>query len=238
MLAAEPSKNPLYQEALRLYDAFEYETALHRLEQAAQWPSNTREDQVAIALLQGVLALEVQQPERGKNAFRHALSLAPDAQLSFSVSPKVAAVLEQIRAEVRRPTAVVPPPSPPQQEARTELPPPSPPSLETSGVSKLRLPVAIGGGIVALGGLIMWGKARSIESRIGDGDPSIVTRADMDDTLHQGKTFETVGWLLMGAGALTATGSLLFLDKPNPGPRVSVAPLHEGVFLASEWSLP
>src|SRR5689334_17639988 len=91
--------NPYILAAVRLYDASEYEEALRTLEKAAQWPSNTPQDQVSVALLQGILLLESQKDEQGLSAFRRALSLSPAARLPVPVSPKITEQLERVRQE-------------------------------------------------------------------------------------------------------------------------------------------
>jgi hypothetical protein len=247
VLAAEGSKNLYYQKALRLYSSLEYEAALLMLENAVRWSSGERAEQVSIDLLEGVLALEVQQSERGRNAFRKALALDSAAKLAFSVSPKITAVLEEVRAEV---LASAVPAQPQESKLRDQ-------SLtqadarqdtaddlvqvmasRTSGPSRLKLPVAIGGGAVAIGGVIAWGKARSLETRIASADPSIMTPQRLEDAVHQGRTFERVGWLLMGLGVATTAGSLLLLDRIVPSSQVSVIPEPGGASLSASWSLP
>jgi tetratricopeptide (TPR) repeat protein len=245
--ASETSKNSYYQKALQLYGSFEYETALLMLEKAARWSSDDRADQIAIALLEGILAFEVQQPERGRDAFRRALTLDPSAKLTFSVSPKITAILGEVSAEIHASLATAQP-----QESREQEQPPAQAharqepanhplqiaAVELSGPSRLKLPLAIGGGAITIGGLIAWGKARSFETRIRSADPSIMTPQRLGDTVHQGRTFERVGWLLMGLGVATTTGSLLLLDRIAPGSKVSVTPEPGGASLSASWSLP
>jgi hypothetical protein len=102
----------------------------------------------------------------------------------------------------------------------------------------LKLPVAIGGGVVALGGILAWGRAKSLEGKVRRADPSITTRTQLEDTLQQGRTFEKVGWVLMGLGAATTAGSLLFLDRPTEGARPTIIPMAQGAQLAVSWRLP
>jgi hypothetical protein len=234
MAAEIPSKNPQLQKAIRLFDAFEYEEALRVLDKAEQWAGNTAEDRVSIALLEGVLSYETQQPVRGDRALQRALELDRTARLTLSVSPKVAARLEELRAKL-----------PPEKQASTapQTPPPPPrthpePTPEPTKRMSLKLPVAIGGGVVAVGGILAWGRARSLEGKVRNADPSITTRAQLEDTLQQGRTFEKVGWVLMGLGAATTAGSLLFLDRPTEGAKATITPVAQGAQISIFWSLP
>jgi hypothetical protein len=102
---------------------------------------------------------------------------------------------------------------------------------------KLKLPIAIGGGIVALGGMVAWGRAKSIEGKVRRADTSITTQAYLADTVQQGQSFEKVGWVLMGLGTATAVGSLLFLDTPAEG-RATIIPVAQGAQLTVSWRLP
>jgi hypothetical protein len=258
--AAETSGNPSLREALRLYEEFEYEQSLRLIERAVEWPSNTREEMVSIALLEGVLAYELGQAGRGKSAFLRAIAVAPDAKLPWRVSPKVAAALEQARKELGGSSA--PPHDPTSGDAPRKVDEPArampgpaetgrarapsspssstPTATEVAGgdLSRFRLPVAIGGGVVAAGGLLAWGRAKSLEHKVRGADPEITTRKALDDTLNQGRTFEKVGWVLVGVGAATAVGSLLLMDGPVEGTTAAITPTSEGAQLSVSWSLP
>lgn len=234
-LAAEfPTKNKHLQRALKLYDAFEYEEALRVLDKAEQVPTNTLEDKVNIGLLEGVLAYETQQPVRGDRAFQRAMELDSNAKLPFKVSPKLAARLEELRAKaLARKTP--PPPT------KIDSPPPvvvdSAPASKPAGRMNLKLPVAIGGGVVAVGGILALTRSKSLEGKVRDADSSIDSRKKLEDTLSQAKTFNTVGWALMGVGVATTAGSLLFLDRPAEGAKATVTPVAQGAQLSLSWSL-
>jgi len=231
-VGAEAKKNPHYQTALKLYEAFEYEEALRVLEKAEQWPSNTRDDDVDIALLEGVLAFETQQIERGKGAFWRALKMDPGAKLKLAVSPKIAGELEEVRKGLKSSEPITLPPEPVVQPGSETL------TDKVRTRLNLKLPVAIGGGALAVGGLVFWTRAKSLDGKVRRADPSITTRAQLDDTLQQAKTFQTVGWTLMGVGAVAAAGSLLLLDSPAEGTKASIIPVEQGAQVSLSWSLP
>lgn len=231
----EPEGNPHLQEALRFYDDLEYEKALGALEKARQWPSNTPEEQVNIEMLEGFLSFELHQPERGKNAFRRALSVDLEAKPTLRVSPKVLQALEDARAELRAAREVPPVVEaiPPRIETADEAP-----ASRTGTLSRFRLPIAIGGGVVAVGGVLAWTRARSLASRVRTADASISTRDQLESTLSQGRTFEKVGWGMMGLGIATTVGSLLLLDAPASSARASITPTRGGAHLALTWGIP
>jgi len=235
VLAAEfPTKNKQLQRALRLYEAFEYEEALRVLDKAEQVPTNTQEDKVNTALLEALLSYETQQPVRGDRAFQRALDLDPNAKLPFKVSPKLAARLEELRAEAVAKKTPQPPP-------RVEPPPPpvvtdTVPQPKATRRMNLKLPVAIGGSVVALGGILAVTQSKSLEGKVRDADSSIDSRKKLEDTLSQARTFNTVGWVLMGLGAATTAGSLLFLDMPPEGAKATVTPVAHGAQLSISWS--
>jgi hypothetical protein len=244
--AEQGTLNPHLQAAYGLHEALDYDEALRALGKARKWPSNTREDRVSIELLEGILSFESSQAKRGRSAFQRALALDPKATLPVAVSPKVTEALEQVRARLpaSAPPVVLethepaPAPMPVVSEAPLAPPPPQVEVVrESGGGSSLRLPVAIGGGVVAVGGALAWGRARALSSRVRDADPSITTRAQLDSTLNQGRTFEKVGWALMGLGAATAVGSLLFLGDSMSATHAAILPTPEGAHLSLTWSL-
>ncbi len=232
MAAEIRSKNPHLQKAFRLFDAFEYEAALRMLDKAEQWLPNTAEDKVSIALLEGVLSYETHQLDRGDRAFLRALVLDRTAKIFVAVSPKLAARLEELRARL-------PPEKPASASPQVPAPPSMPPPAhEPARRMSLQLPGIIGGGVVAAGGILAWSKAKSLEGKVRNADPSITTRVQLNETLQQGKTFEKVGWVLMGLGAATTTCSLLFLGRPDEGAKATLTPLEQGARLSVSWSLP
>jgi tetratricopeptide (TPR) repeat protein len=226
-MGAETKTNPHYQTALRFYAAFEYEEALRALEKGAHLPSNTREDDVSIALLEGVLAFELQQSNRGESAFRRALKMDPGAKLTLNVSPKIAAELE----EVRKGLSVLPT-NPGQHLSGNHI------KEAPRASANLKLPVAIGGGTLAVGGLVVWMRGKLLEGKVQRANPDITSRAQLDDMLGQAKTFEKVGWALMGVGTVAVAGSLLLLDSPPERVRPSIIPMEQGAHVSLSWSLP
>lgn len=248
--ASAEEVNPYIPKAEQLFDNLKYRQALKMLEKAAKWPANTPEQNVSIALLEGVLHCEIgiieqnaEETQRCKEAFGRALAIDPKAQLSFPVSPKIAEQLEQERP---RPPVVVPPPitNDPRIAERPNVTKTETPTATGLGanLAQYRMPMAMVGGGVALAGALSWVRAKSLDHQVRTADTSITTRAQLDGTLRDGKTFETVGWVLLGTGAATALGSLLLPDssrsEPTPVPAVMGAPMKGGAHLGLHWSLP
>jgi hypothetical protein len=95
------------------------------------------------------------------------------------------------------------------------------------------------GGVLISGGLVYWFHAREVDARLRASDPSIVTQAQLQEALRDGRRYQGAGWVLGSVGAaglLTAAGLLLF-DTPADGPRAIVVPSAQGVSATMEWRL-
>lgn len=87
--------------AAHLYENLEYERALEQLSRAKRLASRP-EDDVAIALYEGIILGDLGRWEDSRAAFKAGLFLSPDAKLPVKVSPKLEAELEKVRTEVKR----------------------------------------------------------------------------------------------------------------------------------------
>ncbi len=95
--------------AVSLYDDLEYERALEQLAKARPL-AVTRDDQVALFLLEGIILADLGRTEPSNAAFRAALALDPEARLPMQVSPKVVAEFQSLRADARQARVEEPPP--------------------------------------------------------------------------------------------------------------------------------
>lgn len=84
-----------------LYENLDYELALNRIQLARQLPRGTDEE-VTLSLYEGIILCEMRKPESGATAFKAALFLRPDAKLPVQVAPKVEAIFESVRKQVKR----------------------------------------------------------------------------------------------------------------------------------------
>lgn len=86
--------------AITLYENLEYEKALKQLKNA-KLKANGPDDEAKIALLEGVVLADMGREEKALTAFKTAFSVDLEAKLPVEVSPKVSAVAEKARANVR-----------------------------------------------------------------------------------------------------------------------------------------
>ena len=87
--------------AITLYENLEYEKALKQLKSASA-KAKGPDDEAKIALLEGVVLADMGREEKALTAFKTAFSVDLEAKLPVEVSPKVQAVAEKARANVRK----------------------------------------------------------------------------------------------------------------------------------------
>ncbi|MCY1015042.1 hypothetical protein [Pyxidicoccus sp. MSG2] len=92
--------------ASRLYEDLEYERALDQLASAKRFAHRV-EDDVTIALYEGIILADLGKKEASTAAFKAALFLNPEATLPVTVSPKVERDFEAARADVRKELAPI-----------------------------------------------------------------------------------------------------------------------------------
>ena len=90
-----------FNTAITLYENLEYEKALKQLK-AATAKAKGPDDEAKIALLEGVVLADMGREEKALTAFKTAFSVDLEAKLPVEVSPKVQAVAEKARANVRK----------------------------------------------------------------------------------------------------------------------------------------
>ncbi len=114
----------------RLHDSLEYELALNRIQLARQVPRGT-EEEVTLALYEGIILCEMGKLKPGSAVFKSALFLRPDAKLPVQVAPKIEQLFESVRKQVKREVATLLSPREEQSpagktESVRELPPTPP----------------------------------------------------------------------------------------------------------------
>lgn len=214
----------------RLYEDFENESALKQIASAKKLPRTKSED-VTLSLYEGVIQADLSHWEESAAAFKEALSQHPEAQLPVKVSPKVQLHFEKVRQQVKAELAArtKPPPPPPPQPAKGSKPEvavsqaepapkkpepaPSKPSsttvtLEPTTVTRrsftspqFLIPAITGGVLLAAGGTT-WVMSRQELSRLNNDDPQITTRDQAHQAASRGRTLQSVGIGLLGAGAV------------------------------------
>ncbi|WP_147443502.1 hypothetical protein [Corallococcus sicarius] len=234
--------------ARQLYDNLEYERALEQLSRARAHSTGEADD-VLLSLYEGVLLADLGKNEASTTAFKAALLLQPEAKLPVKVSPKVERRFEDVRRQVRRKLANqaargVDPGAPPGLEPGAQARPveetpavvasqsmpvaqaePSPASAEVSGRRGLRerawIPAAVGGALL-VGGGVSYLQSRHERSRLRNDDESIETVQDLDRSVSRGRTSQTVGLVLAGAGVvgLGVSAGMYLLGAPSAPAKV------------------
>jgi tetratricopeptide (TPR) repeat protein len=227
--------------AVRLYENLEYERALQKLAQAKRLVRAMEED-VTIALYEGLIYADMNKWEEANIAFKEGLYLKPDAQLPAKAAPKVQRAFEAARQEVKAElarAATPQKPSRPEQEPLVAAPPaasPAPVEVEARGSrSRALLPAAVGGGLLIAGG-VMWGLAFSERGKLRSTEPQFATRDEVQRSASRGRTYQTVGFTLMGAGVvgLGLAAGLYATGAPAPV-AVSATPEGAAVFVSGRW---
>ncbi|MBE4753309.1 hypothetical protein G4177_34675 [Corallococcus sp. ZKHCc1 1396] len=231
--------------AHQLYDALEYERALERLADARRFAANDADD-VLLSLYEGVILADLGKNEASTAAFKSALQLQPRAVLPLKVSPKVERRFEDVRRQVRR-----------EREAQLALAPPlgdssapgAPTSPTTAGSQSLEgasgrggarakawIPATVGG-VLLVGGGVSYLQARSERSRLRNDDPSLTSSSDVDRSVSRGKTFQTVGWVLAGAGVagLGLSAGMYLLGAPQGPGTLALGTDGTSAFVSGRW---
>jgi hypothetical protein len=215
---AAPTGNPYVAPALRLYQSLEFEEALRTIERAREWPSNTTEDVVQVALLEGIIAGQLNRADQALAAFKRGLAVAPDAALPLRVSPKVADLFARAKSELP-PAPTLPAPSLPQAPAPEPTPPPvepppkSAPTVETARPEAPQgPPIGFVGG--ALGFVDVAGKSVGAEVLLGAalGSHELTLRGTVGRTpaIGLGASFG------LRLGPITATAAAVGHYLPGP----------------------
>ena len=87
--------------AITLYENLEYEKALKQLKNARQKASGP-DDEAKVSLLEAIVLADMGREEKALTAFKTAFSVDLEAKLPVEVSPKVQAVADKARANVRK----------------------------------------------------------------------------------------------------------------------------------------
>ncbi len=115
--------------AISLYKDLESERALEQLKRARKVARGIEQD-VAVALYEGIILADLGKWDSSRAAFRTALALDPEAKLPVLVGSKIEGEFEKIRERVhkdlarRKPRPEPRPTSPPPPAAPQEAPPP------------------------------------------------------------------------------------------------------------------
>ncbi|MFY0526535.1 hypothetical protein ACN28I_26470 [Archangium gephyra] len=129
----------------RLYESLDYELALNQLQLARKLPRGTDEE-VTLSLYEGIILCEMGKQKPGASSFRAALLLRPDAKLPVQVAPKVEALFESVRKQVKQEVDSLRPPSGTEklsvQTEQNRKTPPAPPATGPAPETREEVKVA------------------------------------------------------------------------------------------------
>lgn len=232
----------------RLYEDLEYERALAQLERARSL-SRTVEENVTLSLYEGVILADMSRWEESAAAFKEALFLRPEAKLPLKVSPKVAQHFEAVREKVRRELAAhaakAPKPEPESAVAKAPGPAPAVPlaepavGAEASSRGRPRPQVLIPGiasGVLLIAGGTSYALSRRELSSLRRNDESLATREDAHRSASRGRTYQTLGVGLLGAGVvgLGITTALHFTGSQGEV-KLAVSTDGTSAFVQGRW---
>lgn len=238
--------------AKRLYEGLDYEAALTQIQLARQVP-RSREQELSLLLYEGILLSELNRWDEGAASFKTALELDTAARLPVQVPPKVSARFESLRekkkgelaAQVTQAPARTSPaekPSPPIEAAQPASPPPSivtvadspSPEKELHGYSLI--PAIAGGSLLVAGG-VSWALSRGELHRLRTASPSITSEVDVRHSVSRGRTLQTLGMGLLGAGTagLLIAAGMYMLEEPSRPTTIGMGTTGQAVFLYGDW---
>jgi tetratricopeptide (TPR) repeat protein len=218
-----------FNSAVQLYQRGESELALKQLERAKQHTRDVEQD-IAIALYEGLCYADLPQWEDARAAFERALVLDAEAKLPVKASAKVNEFFEETRrkvvgkgAEVPKVTeAEQPKQSPKEANIQPPVPPaPAPyaPSAELAEKPRSRVPtvpLVLGGvGVAAAGvGAVFGMQSRSNSSKVreayeGGRLPAQSEVSAVDARLDDARGQARMANVLFGTAALAAGGAVV-----------------------------
>ena len=249
--------------AITLYENLEYEKALKQLKNAKGKASGP-DDEAKIALLEGVVLADMGREEKALTAFKTAFSVELEAKLPVEVSPKVQAVAEKARANVRKMLAPQIEAARAEEEKRLALekqraddeavkvaeqrrleaeeraknqPPPAV-LAKTTGPSARSLSWIPGVVGLASAGVAtgLFISARGKQRSLFNGTAPPDQAIAIRDS---GKTEATLGYVFTGVAVAGVGAAVLMfaLGGASDAPAVSAVPLQGGGYVAVSWNL-
>lgn len=249
--------------AITLYENLEYEKALKQI-QKAKTKATGPDDEGRIALLEGVVLADMGKEEKALTAFKTGFSIDLEAKLPVEVSPKVTAVAEKARANVRKMLAPQLEAAKAEEEkkrlaeekARAEeaarlaaeqkkreeeerlknQPPPAVVAPAPKGPSLRTLAWIPGGlGLVSAGvGTYFLVSASGKHASLINGTAAPDQALSIRDS---GKTDAMLGYVFTGIGVAGVAAAIVMFALGGDAPKVSVVPLQGGAFVSLSFDL-
>jgi hypothetical protein len=228
--------------AAAFYDKLDFERALDQARRAEAF-SRGPDDDVQIALIEGIMLASLAREDDADAAFRKGLSLKPDAQLPYTVSPKIQKRFEAVRTEVNK--VVGPLRELPETSASTPDTAAAAQSTDvdtsagTSGPNTRVLSVipAVAGVALVTAATISWVVAQGQYNSLTQGTVSPAVALQYKSS---GPTNATVGWVCMGTGvvALGAAAVLFATGGKSSGVEASAMWIPGGASVALSGAFP
>jgi hypothetical protein len=143
-------------------------------------------------------------------AFKAALRQNPQVRLPLKAPVRIAREFEKARAQVLAE----------KHAASASLQPgvwPLGVGVPGGGVTSTHVlvPTLAGGGLLTSGG-VLWALARRESSRLGNADPEMTSDEELRRFSSRGKTYQTLGFSLLGAGAVSlGVATALYLRRKS-----------------------
>lgn len=188
--------DPTFDEGVRLYQELNYEQAIFRFQQVAVRTALAPPEKATALLWLGLAYAGSGDLEEAKRSFRYALEADRTAALPTETSPRIEAMLEEIRTEVAR-TPLPPPPPPPPP---TDSAPPPAPSL---GVIGGGVGAAVGALTILGGGVLAW---VTVDQLAKANDPDAF-QDDANQARLNANAAATAAVVLIPAGGVLAVAS-------------------------------
>jgi hypothetical protein len=232
--------------AKALFENLEYEKALKQIERAKSKASGA-EDDAMVALYEGIVSAEMGKDERAVTAFKTGLSLDINAKLPLEVSPKVERIFESARENVKKmlgdaANVQEPPPveTPPPEKKPEVMTPPAQTATQTpsgGGARRFAWVPAAAGVALGAGGAYALIQAKAKHDALVQGT---VPEPDAAKVREDGKTYQTVGFVLVGAGVacLATAGAMFAFGGPSEPVQASVASDGRSVAIVFSGKLP
>lgn len=233
-----------------LYENLEYDHALQQLQFARQLPRGMDEE-VTLALYEGIILCEMSKQAQGATSFKAALLLRPEAKLPVQVAPKIETLFHTVRQQVKSELASslarreAERPKEPQADA---APPPSPPPALAPTTASSSAPrremlrrqaliPALAGGALAVAGGLSWTLSRGELEQLRNNAPRLATMEDVRRSTSRGRTLQTVGIGLLSAGAVgvAAAAGMYLLGAPQQPMTLGVSTDGASAFVHGTW---
>jgi tetratricopeptide (TPR) repeat protein len=210
-----------FDEAVRAYERFEYESALAQLELALAATPDSDHEAARIHLYIGLVHFTLGHRQRADDAFIAALRLWPDAALPEDTSPKVLARLRELKS---RPPPLVA--AAPDEPAVATTPEPAAPKAAERSLFWTWVVAGAGGATLATGGVFgLLANAAHAEARDATFADDTAAANERADSRRQVATT-----LFIGGGVLLAAAVGVFFLESSAGP--SVATDGDGVVVS------